>query len=311
MKAQKTIMLIITFLVISWIGYAQFLPPEDIAGGDTISFEEGMHPLISIDTSTIGLWQIGTPSKPTINSAYDGLRAMITDSLNAYDTSTISSFQLTLPHGKGGTCELVFWHWYETTEGKDGGKIEVSYDMGENWINVIDYNYPYGIYELDNIYSHIDSIENFGVGFSGSSNSWIKSTITWWGYAPDKEDDYFDTTLVRFVFYTDSNPETFDGWAIDRIIALYYKNYWAIENVVSNPAFILYPNPSQNFLHIEAKVYYDQVRITDMTGRDIFCLKEYISELDLSSLSPGIYKISFFIGSTLLFNSSILKISEL
>jgi hypothetical protein len=297
----------------------QFWDPEDITGADTLSFETFYHPLLSIDTNTIGLWRIGEPLKPTINNAYDGVIVMITDTLNAYDTSTYSTFQVTIPHGEGGRCELVFWHWYETTIGKDGGFIEVSYNMGQTWHNIFNSPYPYYDDELTNFYSGSDLINDQYVGFSGSSGGWIKSYITWFGFAPDKKytgnlnntaEDYFDTTLVRFVFVSDSIQESLDGWAIDRIIAIYYKDWTGIDIPSSESEYLIFPNPVQDILSIETDEFYNRIIIYNIAGKELFMSDSYLERVNLSALPSGTYRLNLYMDNKLLYSSHITKLSE-
>jgi hypothetical protein len=318
MRAKQLFLIMVITVFCDFLN-GQFLDPQDITGSDTLSFEINNHTLLTIDTNTIGIWQIGAPSKPIITGAYEGFRAMMTDTVNSYDTSLYSSFQVTIPHGQGGICELVFWHWYETTEGKDGGFVEVSYDMGETWSNIIGSNYPFSEYEVWDFYSQTDSIVNIGTGFSGSSGGWIKSFITWFGDIPyksetnllnEKDDNYFDTTLVRFVFISDSIKEELDGWAIDKIIAIYYKNWADIKYFSSGFECRLYPNPFQDIICVETNALFNSVSITDLTGRELFFSDSYLEELNLSAISPGTYWISFSLNNRLLFSSQITKASK-
>jgi hypothetical protein len=98
------------------------------------------------------------------------------------------------------SARLVFWHWYHFEDGDDGGRVEISIDGG----NFAVLGTPPTFYPYANI-------PNFGPGFSGWSNGWIRAEIDIPAGAIG------NTIRLRFVFATDADNNNYPGWYIDNI----------------------------------------------------------------------------------------------
>ena len=98
-------------------------------------------------SNSANIWQIGTPSKIILNSAYSPSLALITDSINPYPINNSSTFELLIR--TDDYTEISFWHRLNTDTLTDGGVIEISTDFGNSWQNVIDFPsfMKYNIYD--------------------------------------------------------------------------------------------------------------------------------------------------------------------
>lgn len=292
---------------------AQIYPPQNAIDGDTCIFDIPCE-IISIDTSQPNnIWQIGEPSKTIFDKAYIGTRTLITDSINAYDTSSISSFTIQLVHTNSITTELVFWHRYETDRGRDGGYIELSYDLGKTWFNLLDWDWcpyircpnvgPKDIYERD------DTLSDGEPGFSGSSNGWQKSsfycTRTFYNTIIKDEENSLskreiqdniisDTTMVRFTFVSDTIPDNKDGWCIDNMMLfLHYDPAGINSNKISNKVS-LYPNPANDNFTYNCSFPISSISIYDPLGTIMGRFNNPDQTIEIDELPNGLYYVVFY-----------------
>jgi hypothetical protein len=303
MKHKHKLIIVAVFIaLLSKFSIAQVFGPQYAIGGDTCIFDSSCE-FIIIDTSQANnLWQIGEPSKIVLDAAYIGIRAIITDSVNVYDTNNISSFTLQLVHQGTRMHEIVFWHKYDTDEGKDGGYIEMSHNLGESWTNIIDYqrSYPlaYQIIHIRELYNSGDSITGGNVGYHGSSGGWIKSSISWDAYTilggDIDERVNQDTTLVRFTFISDSIPDSKDGWCIDNIIHLLYETYENINPVKKANHVKIYPNPCQDFISYESEIPLTSISIYNPFGTIMGSFDNPNQTIEISELPKGLYYVAFY-----------------
>ena len=296
----RSVVVVILITFSSKFSFAQIFGPQYAIGGDTCIFDIHCENII-IDTSqSNNLWQIGKPSKIFIDTAFMGTRAIIIDSLTVYDTNNISSFTLQLIHPGTRMHELIFWHMYETDEGKDGGYIEMSYDMGATWTDLNNYwNYPlaYQLLHLENYYSSDDSINGRYIGFNGSTDTWLKSTISWdaityGGHIDERVNQ--DTTLLRFTFISDSILDTLDGWCIDNIIHLLYETPNVLESKQKEHSIILYPNPGYDIINVENDVPLLAIEIYSVMGNMVVRIDNPSRNISIESLPQGLYSVVFY-----------------
>ncbi len=223
-------------------------------------------------------WQIGTPGKSTFNSSYSAPLALVTDTLLTYPNNNISSFEFVVE--SDDATVITFWHRFDTDSLSDGCIVEVSFDGGLSWMNIIDTNR----FNLINFYSSssLISSNNSKAGFTGHSG-WVQSTIS---------SQYVHFVRFKFTFSSDGINTGKDGWMIDDF------NFISIGTGVieldNNSPVKLYPNPSTDLIQIEIK---DDQRllysvITDLSGKII--QKAYSRKLDVAALSPGIYIVETF-----------------
>jgi hypothetical protein len=233
--------------------FSQINPFLGIIDVDSCKFETPCI-LVNIDTSAQNIWQIGEPQKPFFNEAYSIPNALITDTLNSYPTQNHSFFDLKFCVYDYYIFGIIvgFKHKYQTDTLSDGGYIDVSYDNGQTWVNVLYDDTVHNLMEFntENLYSEQDTLLGGINGFSGTSNEWIYTRIQWiWEYPCDIWAP--DSLTLRFHFISDSNQTNKDGWMIDNILISFADEGSAIQNFNSlNTRIEISPNPVDNFATI-------------------------------------------------------------
>lgn len=252
-------------------------------------------------TQENNIWQIGTPSKQYLNSAYwDNAKALLTDTLNYYPSNNVSSFQFGLVNcGNGGaTQNCLDWYWGPRIEishkidselGMDGGTIEVSHDNGNTWVNLIE-----EIQDLEwigyDMYSINDTIQSLGKpGFSGQTD-WIFTEIN---YSMSYSEP-LDTILFKFTFASDSVQTNQDGWEIGQVYV--FGEYELVDEYNINNLISVYPNPATDQLNITREKIngVPSIQILDASGKIIFEEKNSSgSSINVQNLPNGNYTLRY------------------
>jgi hypothetical protein len=263
----------------------------DSAPIDTITFEEPDQ-LIAIDTSLANLWQIGIPQKVILDSAFSPPNAMITDTLENYPVENHSFFDFYLNDSNlwNENIFVGFYHKIDTDTLRDGGYLEISFNDGEDFYNVLEnpddvyfLGYPSDESNELNLYGFSDTLYNGEPGFSGRSLDWTLTMFGWnTGYIkPPKPDNHlsqsvfskdllYQDAILRFNFISDSIDNQREGWMIDELFTFWVEIIGSTEN--SNAiGFQMFPNPVQEELTLVAEKHYGRlsVEVFDMTGKPI------------------------------------------
>ena len=287
---KKTLALLFLFNITISISQAQSIKYQ----GDTIgiwhviNFDTTFN-YIQLDTSTPNIWQVGVPQKNYFNTAYSASKAIVTDTVNYYPVSNHSYFDLYVGNFNYNgfypyDIFIDFRHKYDTDTLKDGGYITVSWDKGLTWMNVIkDSVYNWGISpgtnwfnESVNLYSISDTLYNGEYGFSGNSNGWVHTSMTW-HLIPVKDNFPPDTMIVRFNFISDAINQPREGWMIDNIRLFSVDLGGGVHEILnSNNCATVAPNPFTSNTEISFNKNYDliQLEVYDMQGK-LIAVKEY------------------------------------
>jgi hypothetical protein len=284
---------------------------------DSCNFETTC-PILNLDTSSSNIWEIGTPSKTIFDSAYSVTNALITDSLNYYPINNHSSFIL-IPTDNNGDVStdnmyLEFNYKIDSDTLLDGGYIEVSYDYGQSWYNVID-EYQYNPFSLmffeTNLYQDYDTLYNGETGISGSTSEWKKGYIKWIWSAPIKSYT-IDTLMIRFNFISDSIDNNKEGWMIDDL-TVSYEYLSSINSNNQNVKFKAYPSPAQNFINIELTEIRNfenvSIQLIDNLGKVVLSepLQEQNTQLSVEHLAKGIYQVLLLQADSIISKSKVVK----
>lgn len=255
---MKTLFLYsIFFLGINTEILAQVYTVYGIFDIDSCTFENSYY-CLNIDTSNQNVWQIGTPAKNILNSAFSAPNAIITDTINSYPVSNHSYFDFCFDASSWFSMVVSFKHKFDTDTLEDGGYIEISYDRGITWHNVLDdptVNPLEGFY-TENLYTSQDSLNNGINGFSGTSSDWIYTRIQWIWVLPVKSMSV-DTITLRFNFTSDSIQNNKEGWLIDNLTVSYSdigSNTNEIE--IFSTDINIFPNPMTE----EATIYFNNLQ---------------------------------------------------
>ena len=274
---------------------------QEWAYRDTCTFESFPFPL-EIDSTENNIWQIGQPSKVFFDEAYSAPYCIITDTINTYPTNCKSCFTIVLDQERNPWIyfhsTIKFKHKFDTDSLFDGGYLEISYDKGTTWHNVVNdsisTSYPEWYFmeiRYNGFYSSDDTLNQGLPAFSGRSNGWIESSVEYINLGVKKSVP--DTVLIRFCFVSDQIDNPKEGWMIDDI-ALEVSIPSKVVNNEMNQIKI-YPNPLVNQCTIQSlgntKIL--GYRVFDMSGKAILSKDVEIDKIVLmrGDFTPGTYLI--------------------
>lgn len=302
---KKLLLVLVTLLPI--FSSAQILDAYNFTNCDTIGFEDTTHVFIEFDTSSTNIWQIGNPNKAVFTAALGGNKALVTDTLNTYPSSNISSFIFSLKDqiwnnncSMSNGWSLIFIHSMNT-DSLSGGYIEYS-DDSLNWHNVFDImnvgDGVLGIFKVGDFSTPPVNIEQFTPkllfnGELGFSGNFVSDTFyIYQNYFPVK--NTYIKPWIRFTFISDSNSISHDGWMIDQLVFGTYDVVGSVsENLSRNIS--LYPNPALDKLSVDIdaeKFKPVSYRITNTTGQLMADEKFTNRHINITTLPAGAYIIT-------------------
>ncbi|MCF8373621.1 MAG: T9SS type A sorting domain-containing protein [Bacteroidales bacterium] len=271
--------------------------------------------ILTIDsTLPSNIWQIGQPQKALFDSAYTPPNALVTDTINPYPINNYSSFEIALkkPEWAEEFCwsylSLSFTYRMETDTLQDGWYVEISYDGGANWNNILFDTVPDNII-AGNLYSLNSILYNGMAGFSGSSHLWSNDMIPWTSasvnYSWNDSNAYtIDSCRFRIVFISDSIDSQKDGLLIDHIsISVWHlcgigvNEFSRVGNGIN-----IYPVPVNKQSVLDIPDYSGQdiikLEIYDITGKIVYCntFKQNPVPLENIQLDNGMYILKIFVG---------------
>lgn len=274
-----------------------------VTGPHYNNFEISENLDITIDTSLVdNIWEIGQPNKTLFDAAFSAPLAIITDTIANYPNNNYSTFQLTIPFGNYDFFPHItmdFRHKLDTDFQEDGGWVEASYDGGNTWANVftdtihptISYVPPSGIYP--------DTLANGQVAFTGFQNSWYPFEISW-DNAGNTLNPSLDSMLVRFVFYSDGNPSSKEGWTLDDIRVLRTGAVIGTQEIQLGSDPEVFPNPATERFFVRQRQGTGQFFITDILGKQVLSgqLQSDNQSVDVNNLKSGIYFVTVLVDNT-------------
>jgi hypothetical protein len=240
---------------------------------------------VTIIPTLSNVWQIGKPQKTYFSSAWNGTKAILTDSINYYPANNQSDFVIRVPaYNTSYGVHMEFRHKFQTDSLKDGGTILVS-GNGATWTNVINSPAYHGL--SFGMFGAADSVKSLSQpGFSGKSNGW-KTSHVYWNYPP------LDTLWIKFRFGSDNQHTNKDGWMIDSLVISYDLGI-GIKESVRTAKFTFAPNPFSSIaiLRADQPIPDPQLTVFRADGRQENVLSEANnSEIIIrrGDLSVGVY----------------------
>jgi len=303
----------ISFFQVFFAGYAQVPPPA--FPGDTmeiwtvISFDEPTDYII-VDTAASNLWQIGPPQKTFFEAAYTPPNAIVSDTSGLYPPDNHSWFDLIIGEfNMGGQYMgaypydifVDFRHKYDTDTLHDGGYLEVSWDYGQTFMNIIeDTLYDWGVvpgvgWDDMNLYTPSDTLYNGEFGYSGHSNGWIHTSFAWHILPVDLQwFDPPDTMIIRFHFISDAIDNAYEGWMIDQIRLFSLDLGSGIDHPSKESSFTITPNPFSNTAEVQLPQFFALVEaeVINSRGMVVACNQFHTCrefKINRGNLFPGIY----------------------
>lgn len=266
-----------------------------IAMPEDWNFDGGQTPydyLLHIDTvlHPNNIWQIGSPQKNIINSAYSAPNVIITDTINSYPINDTSEFIFkhidqggySTPH----SAELAGYYKVNSDSLNDYGTIEISLDKGATWINLV----------TDTVYnSHYYWFTPKPI-LTGNSNGWQNFWVSLAGLGSAFNVNWQDTILLKFTFISDSIADTLDGLAYDNF--QFCDGVEGIEEILNKNLISVYPNPTTGLIYInrQYKSLNESIQIFNSTGQLLFEDSSFNSEfIDTQKIKliDGLYLLKY------------------
>lgn len=267
------------------ITVAQINPFEGIVDVDSCDFSQSCN-YVLLDTNS--LWQIGHSNK-TFLQPNNSQNVLITDTSLNYPINTESSFEIHWPAYEHSFFNFIlsFDHSMDSDSSHDGGRIEVSYDHGQSWIDLFQDAFTNVAFNTENLYSPGDTLFDGKPGFSGQFAN--KHTVIQWVWFIQLKSFPTDTMYYRFSFKSDSLDHNKEGWLIENIHFAYADMQGGIINYSEPISFFeVSPNPSSEVVQIQTGLEEFELSIYELNGA---LIKSFGNEktLNVSGFSPGIY----------------------
>jgi hypothetical protein len=246
---------------------------------------------IEIDsTNDDNIWQIGQPQKTILNQAWSQPNVIITDTVNNYPINDTSSFYVSYyDENCGGYMQGRYF--CDTDSLNDYGIIELSYDNGQTWINLL----------TDSSIS-IDSRPVL----TGSSNGW-KGFFINFSFSSLNPSSDADSLLIRFSFISDSIDTQHEGLMFDDLgfcLSVNTQNRYQLNNLE------VFPNPATDVLNFQLEELIDNadIRIYSTLGQLIETqnINDTNTQFNVSDWQNGMYFYGIFVEGQLVKQGQIL-----
>jgi len=259
--------------------------------------------LVVLDTASTNIWQIGKPNKLGFDSAFTKPNAIVTDSIHPYPPNNLSFFTITINAPRPNFCwsslSLTIYHKYNTDTLRSGGFIEISYNGGVTWTNII-YDKGDNLFTSNaHFYSETDTLINGMPAFSGNNSNdfnthWQISEFRWNRY---KESQYeINSAILKFCFVSDSTQTNKNGWLIDNISIQLNDNCWEnIDAITRQNKVCISPNPLSDISIVKYNNLHNLNYTFKIYNTSGILVKEYIAqysntlELDKRDFISGLY----------------------
>ncbi len=127
----------------------------------------------------------------------------------------------------------------------------------------------------------------------------LESNYQFMTYAPEMD-------LFRVSVRDDTISAGYSNPYVDFTISDMFESLSAVNTNQAENNFKLYPNPADNYVHLDIKASSYYVQITDMTGRVVVAKNMNTNTLDISTLQKGVYLLRVFFDNKVL-SSALIK----
>lgn len=259
---------------------------SDIEFRDSSEFQ-----FFRIDSNSI--WNI---DNPTIKDPFIKSKALFTDSNLYYQDNIKDCFYMRFLLNLSVSVFIIrFEHKYDFEKGSDGGLIEISFNNGKKWNNIL----RDSLFALEghDFYNQkfpwfIDTLHAFNeIGFTGTITDYENSEISFNPYKDGYGSSIFQDSigLIRFCILSDSISSNNTGWIISK---MYF--YWKLIHNVdeSNSIFndfnlIQY---QENYFKIQTTIKVNSIEIFDLSGKKLRIVK-HSNSFNLNGFPKGLYFI--------------------
>jgi hypothetical protein len=273
----------------------------------TLNFDKPNPDMIVFDPPENNIWQIGKPNKEPF-TPFTGDQAIMTDTLNMLDSALEHSFILKFNRLEESNSVREWWVQFMNNydfNSLSGGYISVSYDKGDNWINVI-----YDDYLFDDTTGSIAMLNLLYDSTSAQLNSQLVLTGSYTSIAghPSSVGKFFSCTIwdavlvydiwLKFTYLNTGKGIPHVGWMIDDLT--FEIDTWCeyiydeIVNIEESEITI-YPNPAKEAVTLsypDAGINPFTLIIYDLGGTKVLeqsGLCKNSETIDISRLPNGYY----------------------
>jgi len=256
---------------------------------------------IEFDPPEGNVWQVGTPSKTLFDSAYSAPYALMTDTARLISEPIKHSFILKgqRPWYANAIQRWVFggYHKYQF-DTLSGGYIEVSYNKGETWTNIVLDDTLDNIYLINHYYLIGDTLPNGINGFSGNQEEWEDKYIETIFHCTHTSAALVYSVWLRFTYINLGSNNPHEGWMIDNLIFEInaWCEYWddGINDNPNNDLVKIYPNPASSEIFIAADIPIScesNIALFDINGKLILKKTDVQLEtpINVNNLPNGVY----------------------
>lgn len=215
-------------------------------GADTI-FSSSVN--VELDTSSSNVWQIGVPQKIIFDSSATFPNAIVTDTINSYPANNTSRFTIKILNQftNFGILAVQWKQKLDMDTAFDGGIVEFTIDHGLTWQNAFNNPFVYNFYGFQ--LSNQDTLNTGEYAFSGTDSTWRD---IWLCFDLSWVTQFQDTMMFRFTLKSDSVNNNKEGWMIDNFMS-HITFIHTLKEVTKTDYLNVYPNPTNNIIHIEAE----------------------------------------------------------
>ncbi len=285
----------ISFLFISVLARSQSFY-QYFDGGNTNPLNSV---IITIQTSTANIWQIGKPQKTLFSSASSTPNVIVTDTINKYPINNVSAFTFTIvnPCLFCGPMPIAL-QWKQKLDmdsKKDGGIIEYSTNNGNSWQNAHNNTNVYQFYGFLPISK--DTINGNQYCFSGTDNVWRD---IWLCFTPALFQQN-DSVVFRYTFKSDSVNTYKEGWMIDNMF-VHTTILHPVKEISQIDNIVVYPNITNGIVNVEMKKkgetdVIQNIQLFNNEGKLVESYGQNYTKvvLDISKHKPGMYYLNITI----------------
>jgi len=275
--------------------YSYCFEPNTNCAGYSMSDPE---PILNIENAPNNVWETGQPQKTNFTTGFNSLRAIVTDTLDAYPSNDTSAFVISYTtHEPSNSIhwanfDLSFDYYVDSDTLTDYGTIEFSPDNGTTWINLL--NDP----TYDSYLSWDISGPNGNIPptLSGSSNGWIHRSVSLGNLGTYLAIPAGTIIQWRFTFTSDGNQTNRDGLMYDNIYLDITPPLGLEETNVET--FQISPNPVYSTIETHFSETQENVSyvVHSSEGRLIkqFPKQKTETTLNLDALNSGVYYLSIY-----------------
>ena len=272
---KKSILIFFACLLVIGIvqGQNKFIVCEATFEDPAYYYCTGGSYMVENNPSAANVWQVCVPNKPIFNQAASPTHAILTDSTGPYPVNDTSVFILKayIVPTPDDVPAIGGWYKFDSDSLKDFGRIDISYDQGITWTDILSDTTIYWTTQKP--------------VFTGRVYQWREFSASFMYYPIS------DTVYFRYTFISDNIQTNQQGWMLDDIYVV--DHIEGIHNPDHEAELSVFPNPSKDKVTISGlnSRGLRDVSIFDLLGglRLHQTLSDGNNQLDIASLADGAY----------------------